>query len=255
MAKKCAVFFDRSAPDSCGVRNKIHSHRKRWAILRSSPQSSSTESKGDAVQSTLTLPENESPTEAINRNVFLVKEQVGLFKASSNYDIFDPDTGAMVMQCREENLNFLVRLLRFTDYKRMLPFDVIIRDTQGKQVLRVKRGISLFLSKVEVLDEHNRKIGGFAQKLFSIGGAFRVLGSDDQPVCELKGKWTSWEFKFLAGEQQLAKVTKKWAGLGKELFTSADNYVLEISPDVPADNSVRKLILAAVMCIDFVLKE
>ena len=50
-------------------------------------------------------------------------------------------------------------------------------------------------------------------------------------------------------------MTKKWAGMGKELFTSADNYVLQISDNVPADNPVRQLILAAVMCIDMVLKE
>jgi hypothetical protein len=44
-------------------------------------------------------------------------------------------------------------------------------------------------------------------------------------------------------------------GLGKELFTSADNYVLEIGEAVPPDSPVRKLVLAAVMCIDMVLKE
>ncbi len=49
--------------------------------------------------------------------------------------------------------------------------------------------------------------------------------------------------------------TKKWAGLGKEMFTSADNYVLEIADSVPLDDTIRKLILAAVMCIDMVLKE
>ncbi len=53
----------------------------------------------------------------------------------------------------------------------------------------------------------------------------------------------------------MAHVTKKWAGLGKEMFTSADNYVLEISNSVPPDSKLRQLILAAVMCIDMVLKE
>ena len=54
---------------------------------------------------------------------------------------------------------------------------------------------------------------------------------------------------------QLARVTKKWAGLGKELLTTADNYVLDISDAVPPGSPTRKLILAAVMCIDMVLKE
>ena len=189
------------------------------------------------------------------QNTFLVKEHVGIFKAANNYDVFDPETGEEILHCREDNLGFFTRLLRFTDYKRMTPFDIEIRTPDGQPVLHVRRGISLFLSKVSVYDEHEQRIGGFKQKLFAIGGAFSVLDDNDQPLCELKGKWTSWEFSFLAGGTELAKVSKKWAGLGKELFTSADNYVLQIDPSLPADSSLRKLILAAVMCIDMVLKE
>jgi len=47
----------------------------------------------------------------------------------------------------------------------------------------------------------------------------------------------------------------KMAGLGKEMFTSADNYMLEIKDRVPKDDTLRILILAAVVCIDMVLKE
>ncbi len=193
--------------------------------------------------------------EVLNRNVLLVKEHVGMFKAANNYDIYDPETGGIIMECREEKLGFFTKLLRFTDYKRMTPFDIQIRMPDGQQVVRVKRGVSLFLSKVQVLDENDQAIGGFKQKLFSIGGAFNVLDASENTVCQLKGKWTGWDFRFLAGENELAHVTKKWAGIGKELFTSADNYVLEISEAVPPDNVARQLILAAVMCIDMVLKE
>jgi len=38
-------------------------------------------------------------------------------------------------------------------------------------------------------------------------------------------------------------------------FTSADNYILNISESVPKDHVARQLILPAVMCIDIVLKE
>jgi uncharacterized protein YxjI len=193
--------------------------------------------------------------EALEKNVFLVKEHVGMFKAANNYDIHDPQTGDIVMECREERLGLLTKLLRFSDYKRMTPFDIQIRTPEGAPLLRVTRGISVFLSKVKVLDEHDQVIGGFKQKLFSIGGSFNVLDANDKPICLLKGKWTGWDFRFMAGETELAHVTKKWAGIGKELFTSADNYVLEISESVPTDNVARQLILAAVMCIDMVLKE
>ena len=193
--------------------------------------------------------------EVLKKNVFLVKEHVGMFKAANNYDIYDPQTGDIIMECREEHLGILTKLLRFTDYKRMTPFDIQIRTPDGKQVVRITRGISVFLSKVNVLDENDQVIGGFKQKLFSIGGAFNVLDAGDNPICQLNGKWTGWDFKFTAGETEFAHVTKKWAGIGKELFTSADNYVLEISETVPEDDLVRQLILAAVMCIDMVLKE
>jgi uncharacterized protein YxjI len=193
--------------------------------------------------------------EALKNNVFLVKEHVGMFKAANNFDIHDPHTGEVILECREERLGIFTKLLRFTDYKRMTPFDIQIRTPDGQQIVRITRGISLFLSKVQVLNQHDQVIGGFKQKLFSIGGSFHVLDAEDKPICLLKGKWTGWNFKFLAGDKELAHVTKKWAGIGKELFTSADNYVLEVSDSVPPEHAVRQLILAAVMCIDMVLKE
>jgi len=193
--------------------------------------------------------------EALKKNVFLVKEHVGMFKAANNYDIHDPQTGELLMECREEGLGFLTKLFRFTDAKRMTPFDIQICTPDRQQLIRITRGVSIFLSTVSVFDENDQIIGGFKQKFFSIGGAFNVLDANDQPVCVLQGKWTGWDFRFMAGENELAHITKEWGGIGKELFTSADNYALEISDAVPADHVARQLILAAVMCIDMVLKE
>ena len=194
---------------------------------------------------------------ALNRNLFLVKEHRGIFKAANNFDIYDPQTNEQILHCREDRLGVFTKMLRFTDYKRMTPFDIEVRTPSGQPVLHVRRGISLLLSKVDVHDgdESGRRIGGFKQKLFSIGGAFNVLDSNDQPICQLKGKWTGWDFRFMAGDQELAHVSKKWAGIGKELFTSADNYILSISEHVSPDSQIRQLILAAVLCIDMVLKE
>ncbi len=193
--------------------------------------------------------------DVLKRNVFLVKEHVGMFKAANNFDIYDPETNQIIMECREEHLGLFTKLLRFTDFKRMTPFDIQVRTPDGKQVVRITRGVSIFLSKVTVHDDQDQVIGGFKQKFLSIGGAFKVLDINDQPVCELKGKWTGWDFRFMGEGIELAHVSKKWAGIGKELFTSADNYALEISSSVPPNSVVRQLILAAVMCIDMVLKE
>ncbi len=193
--------------------------------------------------------------ESLNRNVFLVKEHVGVFKAANNFDIHDPASGEIIMLCREDNLGSITKLLRFTDYKRMTPFDIKVTTPEGQQLVRITRGTTFIRSKVTVLDGKDQKVGGFSQKLMSIGGKFDVLDENDQILCSLKGNWTGWDFRFVAGDSEFAHVTKKWSGMGKEFFTSADNYVLEISDSVPPDSRVRLLILGAVLCIDMVLKE
>ncbi|MEO6173887.1 MAG: phospholipid scramblase-related protein [Flavobacterium circumlabens] len=191
----------------------------------------------------------------LNQNLFLVKEHVGMFKAANNYDVYDPETNQIIMNCRENNLGFFTKVFRFTDYKRMTPFDVEITTASGEKLITVRRGVAVFRSTVEVLDEKDRLIGTFKQKFFSFGGKFEILDKNERPCATLQGKWTGWDFKFSHENRQLAQVSKKWAGMGKELFTSADNYVLQIEENVPADSPLRQLILGAVMCIDMVLKE
>lgn len=178
-----------------------------------------------------------------------------MFKAANNFDIYNPDTKELLMTCREEQLGFFTKMFRFTDYKRLTPFHVEVKTAKGEPVLDVKRGISLFLSTVEVFDEKGILVGRFKQKFFSVGGKFDVLDPQNNVLCTLKGKWTSWDFRFMQGNSELAQVNKKWAGIGRELFTSADNYMLSVNDSVRKEDNVRILILAAVMCIDMVLKE
>ena len=191
----------------------------------------------------------------LSQNLFLVKEHIGMFKAANNYDIYDPETNQIIMNCRENNLGFFTKIFRFTDYKRVTPFDIEITTASGEKLISVKRGVAIFRSTVEVFDEKDRLLGTFKQKFFSIGGKFDILDKNEKPAATLQGKWTGWDFKFSHENKQLAQVSKKWAGLGKEFFTSADNYVLKIEETVPSDSPLRQLILAAVMCIDMVLKE
>ena len=191
---------------------------------------------------------------ALNNNIYFVKEHVGLFKASNNFDIYDPQTGEVILLCREPKLSMLTKLFRFTDFKRLTPFHVEITTPSGEPVCSVRRGFLSWL--VEILDEQQEKVGSFQQHIWSIGGAFTVLGASGKELCQLKGSWTGWNFRFVTDDgTEFAHVTKKWSGVGKELFTSADNYVLEIEDSVPADNPLRQIIFSAVMCIDMVLKE
>ncbi len=191
----------------------------------------------------------------LNRNLYFVKEFVHAFKAANSYDVMDPETKEVILHCREENMPFFTKVLRFTDYKRMTPFTVTIKTPSGDPVLTVKRGWTFFRSVVEVLDETGQLVGTFRQRMMSIGGKFDLLAPDGNLLCTLSGKWTSWDFSFEKDGVKFARVNKKWAGLGKELFTTADNYMLGIEDTVAPNHPMRIMIMAAVMCIDMVLKE
>lgn len=195
----------------------------------------------------------------LQNNLFFIKEHIGIFKAANNFDIFDPSTNQKIIECREPDLGTFTRFLRFTVFKRMTPFHVILTTPDGQKVLSLKRGISIFKSYVEVFDENDMKIGEFEEKFFSIGGEFNVVKFGDAKIYTLHNL-TSREFRFLQGEkihgyEELANVSNKRAGLVQELFTSADNYMLTINNDVQETDSVRILMLAAVMYIDFVFNE
>ena len=191
----------------------------------------------------------------LNRNLFFVKEHVGMFKAANNYDVLDPETQEIILNCREENMGTFAKMLRFSKYKKLTPFLITIKTPTDDKILSVKRGWTIFRSVIEVFDENEGLVGTFRQKMLSLGGKFELLAPDGSLLCTLKGKWTGWDFKFEKDGQMFAQVNKKWAGLGKELFTTADNYIVAIEDSVAKDHPMRIMIMAAAMCIDMVLKE
>jgi uncharacterized protein YxjI len=146
-------------------------------------------------------------------------------------------------------------MLRFSKYRQSTPFDIDILTPEGEPILKVTRSFTFLVSKVDVFDGNGGFIGYFKQQFFSFGGAFDMYDSQDNHVCTVKGSWSSWEFTFSKDNIEFAHITKEWAGFGKELFTSADNYMLVIGDQVPQNHPLRMLIMAAVMCIDLVLKE
>ena len=194
----------------------------------------------------------------LQKNIFLFKEHLGMFKASNNYDIYDPKTKEIILHCRENNLNPVYKIVRMflADLKPMTPFEIDIIGLDGKRIIKVKKGLSLILSKIEVFDENDKLIGLFKQKLFpNLYPKFEMFDEKENLVSMLKGNLIGWNFEFLKDENTIAIVTKKWSGIGKEMFTSADNYMLEIKDAVDKADPLRLLIFAAVICIDMVFKE
>ena len=102
----------------------------------------------------------------------------------------------------------------------------------------------------------DRQIGYFKSKLFSIGGGFWMYDTNDVKIAEVKGDWKGWNFKFLdLTGKEIGTVTKKWAGLGKEMFTSADNYMIALTDPTKQDPGAKALLLAAGIAIDTIFKE
>lgn len=191
----------------------------------------------------------------LNKNKFFVKEHTGVFKASNSYAIFDLETQALVMECREPSLGFFTKLFRFTKYKAMTPFDIIV-TAEGAPIVNVKRGVTIFRSVVSVFGETGEQVGTL-RKIFKLfKPSFEILSTTGEKLGVLEGNFVGWDFTIKNNEGALlATISKKWAGVGKELFTTADNYALVIADEVKADDPIRVLILGAVMSIDMVLKE
>ena len=191
----------------------------------------------------------------LNKNLFLIKEHGGLLKAAFNFDGIDMQTGEVILECREDHVSRASAFIRLCGYKATTPFDIRVKSTDGKPVLRVSRGYPVLASRVTVLDHTDTVIGVFRQKILSISGKFDVLDAGGRPLCRLEGGLTGWSYRFLAANDvELGRVTKKWAGLGRELLTGADDFVLQIDDAVPANSEVRRLIFASVICIGIALK-
>jgi uncharacterized protein YxjI len=72
----------------------------------------------------------------------------------------------------------------------------------------------------------------------------------------VKGDWKGWNFQITSSTgEELGSITKKWAGLGKELFTNADTYVIALSAGAAGRPDVAALLLAAGLAVDTVYRE
>lgn len=193
----------------------------------------------------------------LERRQFFVRERVAFIRLSDTYDILDPETKAQIGLAKEE-APVWVKALRFLVNKRMLPTTVNIHEAQdperpGPVLFSIERGFSFLRPKVDIRSG-GQVLGSLQSKFFSLGGAFYVLDGQGQQVAMVKGDWKGWNFKILdSKEQEIGLVTKKWAGIGKELFTSADNYMITLSGD--PEPSHARLLLAAGIAIDTIYKE
>lgn len=185
---------------------------------------------------------------------FMIKEKVKFFKTHQTYDIFDYETEEQVGTA-EEKISGLVKTLRWFIAKTLMPTKVEIRDEEDALVFQIKRGVYFFRARVDVLNADGELIGYFKSKLFSFGGGFWVYDKKDKQFAEVKGNFIGFNYRIITPEgDELGKVTKKWGGLAKEMFTSADTYMIDIDEDLHDQPVAKMLVLAAAISIDIIFK-
>jgi uncharacterized protein YxjI len=192
----------------------------------------------------------------LDRTQYFVREHVDFMKLSGKYDILDPQTKAKIGEATE-GISGWIKFFRLLIDKKLMPTKFVVYETPDAQTRRrlfsIKRPVAFLRPKVQVFDAAGAPIGYFQAKVFTIGGAFRVFTVDGTEIALVKGDWKGWNFKFLSGDTELGVVTKQWAGLGKELFTTADNYMISIHG--ATDPTMSTLLLAAGLAVDTIYKE
>lgn len=186
-------------------------------------------------------------------NDYFIDEKVGLLKFSNSYKVFDGQgTQLGLIQQKVSNGHKVLRLLL---NKAMMPFTLDILDMEGKVQATIKRGWTFWMSKIELLDAQGGSLGSIKQKFKFFKPSFFISNEQGIHIATISGDWRAWNFTITdKSENQIGTVNKKWNGLLKEAFTTADKYVVSIA-DSYAEDRTKIAIVSAAITIDMVLKE
>jgi uncharacterized protein YxjI len=179
-----------------------------------------------------------------------VREQVAMMKLRDTYDLLDPDSQMVLGQVRDEPATW-AKWLRLIVKKVMLPTTLNVYSGSNPQpVLSVKKHAGFLRTNLAVVDGQGRVLAQLRSKLFSLGGAFLILDPAGQEIGQMKGDWKGWDYAATLHGQPAGIVTKKWAGALKEVFTNADQYLVqsERPEQLP-------LLLGLALAVDVVYKE
>ncbi|MDJ1469313.1 phospholipid scramblase-related protein [Cytophagaceae bacterium DM2B3-1] len=192
-------------------------------------------------------------TKFFQTNSYFIDEKVNFLKFENEYKVFDESgasTGAVL-----QKISFGQKLLRLLVNKAMLPFKLDFVNVDNVVEASLSRGWTFFMSKLTVTDGTGTSIATIKQKFKFFKPTFRIFDSTETQIAEITGDWKAWNFsiKDMNGNE-IGAISKKWGGLAKEVFTSADKYNVSIT--VPLKNEDhKKAILSCAIAIDMILKE
>ncbi len=186
--------------------------------------------------------------------ILVVNQKLKLIELNNQYSVFDSSGKqiASVNQVGQSTAKKLLRLVSSLD--QFLTHKLEISDMKGQVLLRLTRPAKVFKSTVIVSDGADREVGRIVQENM-IGKINFSLQVGQQQIGAIKGEnWRAWNFRIEdASGTEVARITKKFEGIAKTLFTTADNYVLNIHR--PLEQPLISLVVAAALSIDTALKQ
>jgi uncharacterized protein YxjI len=186
--------------------------------------------------------------------VLVVNQRVKLIEMANEYAVFDQhgrQLGAVV-QVGQSALKKAVRFL--SSYDQFMTHRFELRDANGQTVLRMTRPAKVFKSRIVVERPNGQPVGEIVQEnvFGKIRFSFVVNG---QQVGGMNAEnWRAWNFSVVdhtGGE--IARITKTWEGFAKTMFTTADNYVVQIHRPLP--DPLISLVVASALTVDTALKQ
>ncbi|MEU1367002.1 phospholipid scramblase-related protein [Streptomyces sp. NPDC005803] len=189
-----------------------------------------------------------------NQQVLVVNQKAKLIEVTNEYSVFDQqgNTVGSVVQVGQSALRKVLRFL--TSIDQYLTHRLEIRDAYGQPQLLLTRPAKFIKSKVIVQRPDGQPVGEIVQQN-AIGKINFAIMVDGQRVGAIKAEnWRAWNFAIVDhNDAEIARITKTWEGLAKTLFTTADNYVLQIHYQLP--EPLLSLVVATALTVDTALKQ
>jgi hypothetical protein len=185
--------------------------------------------------------------------VLVVSQKTKLIELTNEYAVFDgqgQQIGAVV-QVGQSSLKKAVRL--FSQVDQFLTHHLEVRDARGP-VLVLTRPAKIVKSRVVVSRPDGVPIGEIVQA--NVFGKIRFdLVSGGQLVGAIQAEnWRAWDFAIVdAVGIEVARITKRWEGLARTLFTTADKYVVHVHFRLP--EPLASMVVAAALTVDTALKQ
>jgi uncharacterized protein YxjI len=167
----------------------------------------------------------------------------------NEYDVFD-QTQTPVLHVREEGSGFL-SLLKRVFLGPFRPFTASVTDaSRSEPWMQLRRPFRFIFHRLEVHAADGTLVGAIQKKWSWVRRIYDVEDGRGQVVAELFGPLLKpWTFEIRVRGQTRGAIRKRWSGWGKEFFTDADNFGVELAN---LDRNLKVLAFAATVLIDVV---